>query len=333
MKKCILLIAVILVLFVLIPAPACSSRISASKYFQTGTSLMNQQKYEDAIAAFTKAIEIDPNYAEAYANRGSTYMHQGQFGLAIADLNKAIELSKDSSLTQFASEVLKEINNISPTAVVIQPTTISSTGGGNQSPYEGNYSGLFCYMYRESRIVADTANPEGEWKEEWSEWKTVSFTLKIKLKVLWDGAAAAALLQTYTPTYVEVTSVSCTDPDFGTGLGWITPQEGGGNLPSDLPTRPLHFSTGGDGIYIKFPNGTELLTCPDALGEDELSVTSNAMILSNSLNPNYKDNTWFAHKPSGIFSYPSYIDPNHFWHVQYEVKFTSWTLTKSNLGP
>lgn len=38
-----------------------------------GEALFEQQKYDDAIVAFNKAIEIDPDYIDAYFNKGNAY--------------------------------------------------------------------------------------------------------------------------------------------------------------------------------------------------------------------------------------------------------------------
>jgi tetratricopeptide (TPR) repeat protein len=40
-----------------------------------------------------KAIEINPNYAEAYVNRGVLYFGQKKYELALSDYNKAIEIN------------------------------------------------------------------------------------------------------------------------------------------------------------------------------------------------------------------------------------------------
>ena len=49
-------------------------------------------KTDKAIADYSKAIEIDPKYAEAYCNRGVAYGKIEQWDKAIADFNKAIEI-------------------------------------------------------------------------------------------------------------------------------------------------------------------------------------------------------------------------------------------------
>lgn len=52
----------------------------------------NNREYQEAAAAFTKAINLDSDFAVAYANRAWTYIKLGRFEEAIADCTKAIEL-------------------------------------------------------------------------------------------------------------------------------------------------------------------------------------------------------------------------------------------------
>ena len=68
---------------------------SASAYVDRGNSYREQEKYDEAIADYTTAIEIDPDYAWAYNNRGVAYDNQGKYDLAIADYTTAIELDPD----------------------------------------------------------------------------------------------------------------------------------------------------------------------------------------------------------------------------------------------
>ena len=45
-----------------------------------------------AIAEYTKAIELNPNYATAYNNRGATYAEKDDYERAIKNYTKAIDL-------------------------------------------------------------------------------------------------------------------------------------------------------------------------------------------------------------------------------------------------
>ena len=51
--------------------------------------------YYGAIADFTKAIEINPNFANAYNNRGVTKEKNGDLNGACADWRKASSLGND----------------------------------------------------------------------------------------------------------------------------------------------------------------------------------------------------------------------------------------------
>ena len=51
------------------------------------------EDYNGAISDYTKAIEINPNYAKAYYNRGLTKRNLKDFNGAISDYTKAIEIN------------------------------------------------------------------------------------------------------------------------------------------------------------------------------------------------------------------------------------------------
>ena len=58
-----------------------------------GLNQLNSENYNIAILNFSKAMEIDKNFYEAYAWRGKAYFETEQFNLAIKDLTKVIELT------------------------------------------------------------------------------------------------------------------------------------------------------------------------------------------------------------------------------------------------
>jgi tetratricopeptide (TPR) repeat protein len=51
-------------------------------------------QYEEALADFTRAIELDAQDIETIGLRGNTYLRMGQYEEALADLSRAIELNK-----------------------------------------------------------------------------------------------------------------------------------------------------------------------------------------------------------------------------------------------
>ncbi|MDO4992114.1 MAG: tetratricopeptide repeat protein, partial [Prevotellaceae bacterium] len=60
--------------------------------YSHGTFLAHQQNYDKAIVYFTRAIELDSRFAEAYFNRGMVYLYKGDKVKGTADLSKAGEL-------------------------------------------------------------------------------------------------------------------------------------------------------------------------------------------------------------------------------------------------
>ncbi len=57
-----------------------------------GCEKFDQRDFDGAIADFTRASEIDPNFTNAYYNRGNAKREKGDLDGAIADYNRALEL-------------------------------------------------------------------------------------------------------------------------------------------------------------------------------------------------------------------------------------------------
>ncbi|MCA2699507.1 MAG: tetratricopeptide repeat protein, partial [Microcystis sp. M179S2] len=73
----------------------------ANAYVNRGILYYNQQKYELALSDFSKAIDINPNDAEAYSNRGGVYYNQQKYELALSDINKAIEINPNYAVAYY----------------------------------------------------------------------------------------------------------------------------------------------------------------------------------------------------------------------------------------
>lgn len=66
------------------------------------TAYESQDRSADAIAAYTKALEIDPGHAIAYLNRGSSYRKQGNLAAAEADYQRFIRFAPGDYRGPFA---------------------------------------------------------------------------------------------------------------------------------------------------------------------------------------------------------------------------------------
>ena len=70
-------------------SPVADTAVTASN---EGLLYNNTGEYHKAIAAFTRAIELDPNFALSYSNVGLVYKKFGHYEKAFADCTTAIEL-------------------------------------------------------------------------------------------------------------------------------------------------------------------------------------------------------------------------------------------------
>jgi tetratricopeptide (TPR) repeat protein len=61
-------------------------------YYNKANILSAQKDFKTAIQLYTRAIEQDKNFAEAYFNRGLTYLYTGEDAKGLSDLSKAGEL-------------------------------------------------------------------------------------------------------------------------------------------------------------------------------------------------------------------------------------------------
>src|SRR5215831_7079346 len=67
--------------------------MDADAYNHRGVASYKKGQYDQAIADYTKALEINPNDAEIYNNRGVVYGATRRDDQAIADLTKALEIN------------------------------------------------------------------------------------------------------------------------------------------------------------------------------------------------------------------------------------------------
>ena len=97
--------------------------VSGLAYGQTAKEFVTRAQdkvdlgdYRGAIADYSKAIELNPNDAEAYSSRGVAKHHLEDYRGAIADYSKAIELNPNYTNAYFNRGVDK-IKRISKSIV------------------------------------------------------------------------------------------------------------------------------------------------------------------------------------------------------------------------
>ena len=62
-------------------------------YLYLGQLYINQKKLAEAIALFDEAIELNPNFAEAYKERGRAKLLNGDKDGSVEDMKKSLELN------------------------------------------------------------------------------------------------------------------------------------------------------------------------------------------------------------------------------------------------
>jgi tetratricopeptide (TPR) repeat protein len=77
----------------------------------SANSHMTKGNLDNAIQDYSRAIQLNPDYAEAYNNRGMAYVMKSNNQDAIADFKKVLKLSSDSTLYQQAKQQLDQLEN------------------------------------------------------------------------------------------------------------------------------------------------------------------------------------------------------------------------------
>lgn len=76
-------------------------KMNAEEWFNQGVALGKEDKWEDALKAFEKAIEIDSRYAWAWNNKGVALDRLGRYNEALKAFEKVIEIDPQDAKTWF----------------------------------------------------------------------------------------------------------------------------------------------------------------------------------------------------------------------------------------
>ena len=78
---------------------------SAKQYFKAGDDFLKANNFKDAIAQYTKAIELDPDYEKAYIKRATAYSRSDAHKKAAEDYDRALVFDeKDAELYYFSGK-------------------------------------------------------------------------------------------------------------------------------------------------------------------------------------------------------------------------------------
>jgi len=69
------------------------SEISDTNWSKIGRQAIDDNRWNEALNAYDKVLELNPNDASAYYNRGLAYSNLGNYKLAILNYDRAIELN------------------------------------------------------------------------------------------------------------------------------------------------------------------------------------------------------------------------------------------------
>ena len=106
-----------------------SQEVQWQKQYDLGVRYLSEGNYEEAIIAFTAAIEIDPKRAEAYLSLADVYLALEDYEEAQAVLERALEQVDETQAVQSKLEEIEEL--------AAQAEPAMEPDGGGQDPQSG----------------------------------------------------------------------------------------------------------------------------------------------------------------------------------------------------
>ena len=79
-------------------ATGCSRdpNVRKQKFLEQGNRDFDKGKYPEALISYSRAIQIDPRFAEAHYKLAQCYLKQGSWAQAFQELNRTVDLQPDN---------------------------------------------------------------------------------------------------------------------------------------------------------------------------------------------------------------------------------------------
>jgi superkiller protein 3 len=100
-------------------------KMSASEYYNYGLEHIKKGGFDEAIAAWEKALELEPTMINAYEKLAKAYYTQGKFSKAGAIYRKELTLKPDDPMIYFSLGVVYRMNEQLEDAIKMQTQALS----------------------------------------------------------------------------------------------------------------------------------------------------------------------------------------------------------------
>ena len=109
---------VTLALILAFTVPACAGANETSiDWFMRGLDLYHQEKYNDSLQAYNRALELDPNDFEAWNNKGIDEGFLGKYDAALQSFGNAVAINESYAEAWYNMGVIYDFKGYYQTAV------------------------------------------------------------------------------------------------------------------------------------------------------------------------------------------------------------------------
>ena len=129
------------------------------KHVEAAQQYLDELQYEQAIAEYELAIEIEPNNMEAYQALAELYVQMEDYGSAVAVLNRGIEQTESEELADYLEEVKRTCEEKQEQLTVQESECEAENSPKEERGYwgSGDVKGYITYEYDEQgNLIKET---------------------------------------------------------------------------------------------------------------------------------------------------------------------------------